>query len=130
MTAQLITARLAVVLTAVFGAGCSAPAGYAPVNVAASNLADLQPNSFRLDPARRFFKSPQQSYKREYVHGYIDGGAFNSDCFTRGIAEVDGDGLKGNTGIFDVIPLKSGRCSATFRNAHGESLTLRITIGT
>jgi hypothetical protein len=82
-----------------------------------------------LHPSSLHFKSPAGEYKREYVHDYGTGGTFHSNCFTKGVAEFAGDGLKGNTGVFDAIPIASGRCEATFRNAQGQQLTLHITIG-
>jgi hypothetical protein len=41
-----------------------------------------------------YFKSPQRLYKREYAHDYGHGGTFNSDCFTKGIAELPVTGSK------------------------------------
>jgi hypothetical protein len=84
---------------------------------------------FSLDPPRIHFASPQQHFKVERVRGFGQNGAIAENCIAKGVAEVAGTGLRGNTLIADVIPQASGRCEATFTDGKGAKLVLHVTIG-
>ena len=113
------------VVTACSGPGGSAPSGapIAPAQTAA------RPSNFSLHPPRIHFSSPQQHYKVEHVRGFGENGAIAENCLAKGVAEVAGDGLHGNTLIADVIPMATGHCEATFTNGSGLKLRLPVTVG-
>ena len=88
-----------------------------------------RPNEpMRLHPLSLHFSSPRSGAKDAYVEHYGYGGTFEENCFTQGIAEFDGDGLEGKTGVFVAIPMAAGTCQATFHK-RAQSLTLQITVG-
>ena len=118
-------------LTAVLAAACSGPGtgplGGAPTAVERAQA--VEPADFSLHPPRIHFKSAQQHYKTEYVHGFGENGSIAENCISKGVAEVAGAGLRGGTLIADVIPMAPGRCTATFTNGKGAKLTLPVTVG-
>ncbi len=81
-----------------------------------------------LHPSSLHFSSANSKAKDEYVSHYGYSGTFDENCFSQGIAEFDGDGLQGKTGVFVAIPMAAGTCQATFHKG-AQSLTLQITIG-
>jgi hypothetical protein len=122
---------LLLLLAAMAIAACSGLAGSAS-NVAAVPGASEQavaPEDFSLHPPRFHFSSPQEHYKVEHVRGFGENGAIAENCIAKGVAEVAGDGLRGNTLIADVIPMAPGHCEATFTNGKGEKLKLPVTVG-
>jgi hypothetical protein len=109
--------------------GALSPAGVALRAAAPAAGAVAQPNeSMSLHPLSLHFSSGNSKAKDEYVSHYGYSGTFDEDCFSKGIAEFDGDGLKGKTGVFVAIPMADGTCQATFHKG-AQTLTLQITIG-
>jgi hypothetical protein len=107
----------------------STPAGMDPSTAGSATRATVQPNEpMSLHPLSLHFSSANSKAKDEYVRHYGYSGTFDEDCFTKGIAEFDGDGLQGKTGVFVAIPMAAGTCQATFHKG-AQSLTLQITIG-
>jgi hypothetical protein len=107
----------------------STPAGMDPSTADSAIPAAAQPDEpMSLHPLSLHFSSANSKAKDEYVRYYGYSGTFDEDCFSKGIAEFDGDGLKGKTGVFVAIPMAAGTCQATFHKG-AQTLTLQITIG-
>ena len=87
-----------------------------------------QPDNFSLHPKRVVFDSPSAHFKYEYVHGFSNRGTIAENCISKGVAEVGGEGVLHGTLTAVVIPMKAGRCNATFTNGRGEQLKLPVTV--
>ena len=121
--------RLSFLVAAVLAA-CSGPGGSALSSAPSSTLrAPATPNDFSLHPPRMHFSSPQDHYKVEHVRGFGENGAIGENCIKKGVAEVAGAGLHGDTLVADVIPMATGHCEATFTNGSGLKLRLPVTVG-
>jgi hypothetical protein len=108
---------------------CSAPNGSAPIgSPSVANAGVAAPSDFSLHPPSIHFSSPSERYKVEHVRGFGENGSIAENCIQKGVAEVAGDGLHGNTLVADVIPRAPGRCEATFTNGSGAKLRLPVTV--
>jgi hypothetical protein len=109
-------------------AACSAPG--AGINGSPMNTAyrATRPDDFSLHPPRIRFATPSDHLKIEHVRGFGFNGAIAEDCLTKGVAEVAGDGLRGQTLIAFVLPIKAGRCEATFTDGAGAKLRLPVVV--
>ena len=111
--------------------GCGGPSSASAISGGNANAlrAGEQPDEpMSLHPSSLHFASAQSRAKDEYVRHYGYSGTFDEDCFTKGVAEFDGDGLEGKTGVFVAIPMAAGTCQATFHKGD-QTLTLQVTVG-
>jgi hypothetical protein len=122
---------LAAVAAVVVVSACGGPPSAAAISGGNANAlrAGVQPDEpMSLHPLSLHFASAHSRAKDAYVRHYGYSGTFNENCFTKGVAEFDGDGLEGKTGVFVAIPMAAGTCQATFHKG-AQTLSLRVTVG-